>query len=62
MGQTPLHYAVKNDDVDVIGILLNYGADPNIEDKVIAKHTHTHTQYYNNHFGSLVNLIPIYHN
>ena len=60
MGQTPFHYAVKNDDIDVIGILLNYGADPNIEDKVIA--THTHTQYYNNHFGSLVNLIPIYHN
>ena len=43
MGQTPLHYAVKNNDVDVIGILLNYGADPNIEDKVIATHTHTHS-------------------
>ena len=44
MGQTPLHCAVKNDNVDVIGILLNYGANPNIEDKVIAKHTHTHTR------------------
>ena len=40
MGQTPLHCAVKNDNVDFIGILLNYGANPNIEDRVIAKHTH----------------------
>ena len=42
MDRTPFHRAVKNDDVDVIGIFLNYGADPNIEDKVIAKHTQTY--------------------
>ena len=30
MGQAPLHCAIRDNDVDVIRILLNYGADPTI--------------------------------
>ena len=34
MGHTPLHYAARDDNVNVIRILLNYGANPNNKDKV----------------------------
>ena len=40
MGQTPLHCAIGDNDVDVIRILLNYGADQNIEDKVTTTYVH----------------------
>ena len=43
MGQTPLHYAARDDNVNVIRILLNYGANPNNKDKVIVQpYTHTY--------------------
>ena len=31
-GQTPLHFSVNLDDVDMINTLLDWGADPNIAD------------------------------
>jgi ankyrin repeat protein len=32
LGRTPLHYAVKSESFDVVSLLLEYGADPNISD------------------------------
>ena len=33
-GRTPLHYAAQRGSADCIQALLNYGADPNIQDYI----------------------------
>lgn len=31
--KTPLHYAVENNSIEIVNLLLDYGADPQIVDK-----------------------------
>ena len=50
MGQTPLHYAARDDNVNVIRILLNYEANPNNKDKVSnSPIIHTYIFVYRRH-------------